>query len=112
MSYWVYLNRDGAPIGVERHREGGTYAKCGTDEGALNVTYNYSNTYSLMGFSLRDLDGKVAKDVISQLETLVELLGTKRYDDYWAPTPGNAGHALGILLKWAKANPDAVFEVS
>ena len=30
--------------------------------------------------------------------------------DYWAATPGNAGKALNILLKWAKQFPDATFK--
>ncbi len=28
---------------------------------------------------------------------------------YWAPTSGNAGYALNILLGWAKIHPDAVW---
>ena len=112
MSYDVYLKKDGKSVEVERHEEGGTYAIGGITKAELNITYNYSRIYSLVGFFLRELDGKFAKDVISELEILVRLLGTNLHEDYWAPTPGNAGHALSILLKWAKANPDAVFEVS
>jgi hypothetical protein len=30
-------------------------------------------------------------------------LGVECDDDYWKPTPGNAGYALSVLLSWAKA---------
>lgn len=113
VSYWVYLMKDGSVAEVERHEEGGTYQLGGTDDAALNITYNYSDVYQLFDFSIRDLHEKKAEEVIPKLEELVEKLGTRQYsDDYWAPTPGNAGYALSILLKWAKQHPDGVFEVS
>jgi len=85
---------------------------------------------------LRWLHGKTGRDTIGRLENAVELLGTNQYErtvdncdrcgfhtgigdgladpyskenrrhDYWAPTAGNAGYALNILLGWAKENPD------
>ena len=85
---------------------------------------------------LRWLHGKTGRDTIGRLENAVELLGTHQYErcvdncdkcgsrcgygeglsdpmlpenrrsDYWAPTAGNAGHALNILLGWAKENPN------
>ena len=82
------------------------------------------------------LYGKRAKDTIERLEKAVELLSTDQYvrtvdncvkcgfrtgvgkgladpysdenrrRDYWAPTPGNAGYALNILLGWAREHPE------
>jgi hypothetical protein len=117
MSHWVYLRKDGGmPVDVPRHEEGGTYALGGMDTAELNVTYNYSEVYAVIwdGKGLREmLDGQRAGDVASVLEQAVEKLGTRQYTrDYWAPTPGNAGYALSILLGWARENPDAIFEVS
>ena len=34
-----------------------------------------------------------------------------RRRDYWAPTPGNAGDALNILLEWAREFPKGVFTI-
>ena len=88
---------------------------------------------------LRWLHGKTGKDTIGRLENAVELLGTNQYTrtvdncdrcgfhigigdgladpfseenrrhDYWAPTAGNAGYALNILLGWAKENPNGTW---
>jgi len=109
MSYDVSLVGAGP---VERFMKGGTYALGGSTDAYLNITYNYSECYSLCGFSLRDLHGKKAIDTIEDLENAVEFLGTKKYAiDYWAPTPGNAGHALSVLLKWARQYPDGIWQV-
>lgn len=98
---------------VEAHTEGGTYAIGGLPRASLNITYNYGEVYSLFGFDVYStLHDRSAADCIPKLEKLVEKLGTRKYEkDYWAPTPGNAGHALSILLKWAKQYPNAVFRV-
>lgn len=113
MSYWVHLvDGDGRDVAVEPHREGGTYAPGGIGEARLNVTYNYAECYRLFDFSLRDLQGKRAGDTIDTLAPIVDRLGTQQYQrDYWAPTPGNAGHALCVLLAWARQHPDAIWEV-
>lgn len=110
MSYDVSLENAGL---VERFCEGGTYAIGGSDEPELNITYNYAEVYKLLNFSIRQLDGQKAAVMIPAMELVVNVLGTKKYEkDYWAPTPGNAGHALNILLGWAKQYPEAVFRVS
>ena len=115
MSFWVYLhNKEGKIVEVDNHTEGGTYSVFGTDNAELNITYNYSKHYyehlnNTQG--LRYLHEKKAKEVISDLERTVKILGTKRDNDYWNPTEGNAGYALNILLEWAKQNPDAIFIV-
>lgn len=120
MSYWVYLSDklDGEPLPVEHiEGEGGTYALEGTDKAEINITYNYSEAFHAVDPEypcLKDkLHGQRAADVTPWLEFMVGRLGTRQYkEDYWAPTPGNAGHALNILLGWARQHPDGVFEVS
>lgn len=116
MSWWVYLNgKDGEPVEVENHAEGGTYAIGGVPKAELNVTYNYSHHIKhATGWedSLWDLDGKTAEEVVGTLRDAVDQLGTEQADDYWNDTPGNAGHALSILLEWAEEYPEATFEVS
>lgn len=134
MSWWVYLRDHAAkptcdfgadsphacpvpcypPVDVERHAEGGTYALGGTSDAELNVTYNYGGHFTrALGGGFKDvLDDKRAGDVIPLLEGAVAMLGTERDGDYWNNTPGNAGHALSILLAWARQRPDAIFAVS
>ena len=113
MSYSISLLKDGKSVEVERHKEGGTYVMGGTIDAELSITYNYSEIYSLFDFTIRYVNGKTAKDVIDKMQEVVDKLGTDKYKrDYWAPTPGNAGYALLILLQWAKEYPDAVFNVS
>lgn len=118
MSYDISLHDDDGQILTVRHHEGegGTYAIGGSDAADLNITYNYGECYKLVfdNYSgLRDLlDGKRASDVLPILTRAVDRLGTRRYQDYWAPTPGNAGYALNILLDWARERPDAIFRVS
>lgn len=113
MSYWVYLkDAESNTVEVPRHQEGGTYVVGGICNAELNITYNYAKVYGRFDFSIRDLDGKWAGDYIEVMEKIVAVTGTARGDDYWEPTPGNAGYALSILLAWAKLHPDAVFGVS
>lgn len=118
MSYDISLHDDdGQILTVGRHEgEGGTYATGGSSEAELNITYNYGECYKLVFDDyggLRDLlDGKRASDMLPILTRAVDRLGTRQYQDYWAPTPGNAGHALNILLGWAREHPRAIFRVS
>lgn len=109
MSYDVSLEGAGP---VKRISEGGTQVLGGSTEAELNITYNYSEVYNLLGFNISQLNGQKAGDWIPELDALVSRLGTKQFTDYWAPTPGNAGYALSILLEWAKQYPDAIFRVS
>jgi len=90
---------------------------------------------------LKWLYGKTGETAIPILEKAVERLGTNQYErtvdncnkcgftcgvgdglsdpwaecnrrrDYWAPTPGNAGYALNILLEWAREFPKGVFTI-
>lgn len=109
------------PVEVALHQEGSTYVLGGSSEATIGITYNYGALFrdafpdpepeksNVLG---RLLDGKRAGDTIAMLETAVKGLGTTRDRDYWAATPGNAGHVLSILLRWAKQHPDAIFSVS
>ncbi len=125
MSWWVRLEKDGQNVEVDTHDEGGTYVVGGCDEAELNITYNYRGHFRDVGICLHEgdggenaddglfyLHGKLARDAIPHLEHAVKQLGTERDAAYWASTPGNAGHALSILLGWARQYPDAVFRVS
>jgi len=115
MSWDVTLMKDDLPVTVELHTEGGTQAIGGTTDAWLNVTYNYSPYYYKYldnDKSLNWLNGRKASDCIEQLQAAVMNLGTVRDPDYWKATPGNGGHALGILLRWARQHPDATFEVT
>lgn len=113
MSWWVSLSKEGKLVEVESHAEGGTYCLGGTVAADLNVTYNYSQFFfQCFGQNgLNWINGKKAKSVTKLLEKAVRKLGTKRDDNYWKRTPGNAGYALSILLKWAKQHPEAKFSV-
>lgn len=113
MSYVIKLidQETGQPAEVPCHKEGGIYPQEGGFEAELNITYNYSECYSLCQFNIRDLYGKTAKDTEEKLAQVVDFLGTHQYrNSYWAPTPGNAGHACSILLAWARQHPNAVWE--
>ena len=112
MSYWIYLEKDGKTVEVDNHSEGGTYVLGGTTEADMSVTYNYSMVTIPVGFRFSGLHDVSAADSIPTLERVVKELGTEQDDDYWAPTPGNAGYAANILLKWARQHPDAVWRVS
>ena len=116
MSWDVYLqDESGQAVEVPIHTEGGTIALGGEPTAVLNVTYNYSKHFSAAWDGLRfvpALNGKKAADVIALLERGVEKLGDEPDADYWAATPGNAGHALAILLGWARQHPSARFFVS
>lgn len=99
-------------VKVPRFTDGGTYPVGGTTEAELNITYNYGKYYWLcFEGGLRWLHGKQAGVTIERLERAVRLLGTTQDFDYWKPTPGNCGHALNILLGWARLHPNAVWEV-
>lgn len=113
MSFGINLiGEHGEPVEVEKHAEGGTFVLGGTTRASLNVTYNYSRFYSETidrDESIRWLYGKKASECIPRLKEAIGALGTEQDEDYWAATPGNAGYALSILLKWAEQHPDAEF---
>jgi len=113
MSHWISLvDKTGKLMTVEPFKEGGTHPIHGSTEADLNITYNYSQIYELFDFKIENLHGKKAIETIPILAILVQKLGTNKYKDYWAPTPGNAGYALSILLKWAGQYPNGIWKVS
>lgn len=115
MSYNICLRlpRTGVLATVPRQFEGGTIDIDGKEDADINITYNYSPFFKEhldLEQGIRCLYNKWAGDVISKLESAIKQLGTSTDTDYWKATPGNAGHALNILLYWAKMHPDCVFD--
>ena len=118
MSYSIALIRDNKPCEVTCHQEGSNIAIGGSTEATIDITWNYSFFfYNFLDSrkGIRWLYGKKAQRTIPRLEKAVEKLsgwiGDGVYEkDYWAPTFGNARHALEVLLDWAKQNPDGVWE--
>lgn len=119
MSYDIGLKdpTTGEVVEVARHEEGGTYAVGGCTDASLNITYNYSGLFRFFvdqEEGIRWLYGKTGEEVVPRLQSAIESL--EKIDkapwerDYWAPTSGNACHALKILLAWAEQHPTAVFE--
>ncbi len=109
MSYDIRLEGN---ITVPAHTEGGTYVLGGSGRADLNVTYNYGKFfYDVIDSELgiRWLYGKTGAETSERLADAVAILGTEQDDDYWASTPGNAGHALNVLLEWARLYPEAVW---
>lgn len=97
---------------VGRHWEGGSHPCTGSTRADLNMTYNYSEYFyrhidNEQG--IRWLCGKTGEECTPKLHAAIRELGTVQDDDYWKATPGNAGFALSILLKWAKQYPNAIF---
>lgn len=123
MSYSIYLKdkKTDNIVTVPEFCEGGTVmaevvdgklVPKGRRDADIDITYNYSKFYcdtidKKQG--IRYLYGKTGSEDIPILEKAIAALGTVRDPDYWKPTPGNAGHALAILLMWARLHPDAVF---
>ena len=115
MSYDIYfcdpVSKKRIELESPHFMRGGTYAIGGTTEMWLNVTYNYAKNYAPHKFSIRDLDGKTALDVMPELERVIAALGDDVSSNYWEATDGNAKRALVQLLTLAKMRPDAVIEV-
>lgn len=118
MSWWVHLSGEDGGILESRtvRSDGATIALGGEASCQLNVTYNYARPFAAVRFSLRGLEGRTIEETRDVLARAVERLGTQRTADYWDATPGNAGHALSILLRWADeffpTQPGAVWRVS
>lgn len=113
MSYDISLVKDGKPVTVDIHTEGGTYVLGGTTKAELNITYNYCKLFTQY-FDKKDgirwLYGRKARNTVRRLEKAVKALGTDQVSDYWRATKGNVGFALSILLKWAKQHMGATWE--
>lgn len=119
MSYDISLHdpTTGDVLPTEHFIEGGTRNMYGSNECSLNVTYNYSQVFILVDFQMRDLDGRTASETLPKLRATAEALIAGRphpplpYDDYWAPTPGNALAAIQRLIVFAETHPRGVWEV-
>jgi hypothetical protein len=98
---------------VDPHGEGGTRLYGGSTDATLNITTNYHKMFVkyLNKHGIWWLGGLEAEVTIESLQKAVNDLGTARDTDYWARTPGNAGHALSILLGWARKYPGGVWRV-
>jgi len=118
MSYDISLVKDGKTCEVNKYQKGGIIAIDGSTKADFTITYNYSfffHNFLDKRRGIRWLYGKTAKETTPRLEKAIDKLsgwvGDGIYEkDYWAPTFGNARHALEILLDWAKQNPDGVWE--
>ena len=84
----------------------------GTRECELSITYNYFGLFRLAGVDLHEYTGRRARETESELTRAVALLGTRQTPDYWAPTMGNAGHALNILLGWCREHGAGIWRGS
>ena len=115
MGSWIYLeDAEGNPVQVKTHKEGGTYVLGGSSDATMSITWNYSEYYYDTvdhEHGLRWINGKKAKDTLERLESALAKLGDNPASDYWARTEGNAGHALAILIGWAKQHPEAVWSI-
>lgn len=113
MGYDISLVDDnGDSVQVERFSEGGTQPVGGSETADINITYNYSRYFSDTideEEGIRWIYGRKLSEIEDVLEHSVKVLGTYRDEDYWLPTPGNAGAIIEILLRWAKDNPEATF---
>lgn len=121
MGWDIDLKKDGKTVQVKPHQTGsilqakmedGNLVPADTAEACCCLTFNYGQVYHLVGFNMDDMNGKKAKETTKHLSDAVEKLGTQRYDDYWAPTLGNAGAGLQTLLSWAEEHPDATWEIT
>ena len=120
MSYWVALQDEdtGKACVVPLFDDGGTRIAGGSTDAELNITYNYNECYRLVPelagekFGVDWLQGRRARSAVTMLDHVTRTLGDHTYQDYWAPTPGNASRAVAILLAWARLHPEATFHVS
>lgn len=100
--------------------EGSTYVIGGSDVAEVSLTYNYAETIAL-AFEAKVgrkfpgmaswLRGRFAVDTIPEMEAIRSVLPDEPSDaGYWAATPGNAGHAVALLLRMARQRPSAIWK--
>lgn len=112
MGWQMYLQKDGKTVTVPSFVEGGTILVDGDlvpepiTEATISITYNYAKY-----FNFGALNGYRAFDTITTFERAIDVLGSSPDKDYWASTPGNAGHMCSLLLSWARLHPDALWKV-
>lgn len=96
MSYSISIERDGKTLELpEPQTEGGTYAIGGSNLAKMDVTYNYSEL-----FSLANLDGFTVNDALPILAHKVAEWGVLPAPDYWAVDPRNVGYACYVVMTW------------
>lgn len=114
MGYDVYMvDENGNSVEVERFYEGETCPVGGCVIADIGIAYNYAEFfYDTIDkeIGIRWIYNRPMNECIERLETAISILGTDKDDDYWKATAGNAGHALKILLGWARNNPECHFE--
>lgn len=92
---------------------GSTYAKGGTYDLWLSVTYNYNEHYKKVfgEKGIRTIYGMSGKDSVPILKKAISLLEDDKeiVHDYYAPTEGNAKRALCNLLEMAKMGPAGIW---
>jgi hypothetical protein len=113
MGYDISLiGKDGESVQVDQFSEGGVQPVGGSTIADISITYNYSKFfYDTIDKEqgIRWIYGRPAGECIDRLKSAIDVLGTDKDEDYWKPTAGNAGHIIGVLLKWATAYPSCVF---
>ena len=113
MSWTAHLVENDETVEVKRHSEGGVLQVGGSTRAELSVTYNYSHHLAEgLGMHFPELDGLSASEVVGLLQEGIDLLGTKRAEDYWESTPGNAGAALATMADWSRQHPGAVWRIA
>lgn len=115
MSYDIYLidpvTKDTINLSDKHLLTGGTYARGGTTEAWLNITYNYAKHYATLGEKgIRTIYGMTGADSIPLLEKTISRLKNDTDEDYWEPTEGNAKQALLQLVALAKMRPDGIWQ--
>ena len=116
MGWDVYLKnaKTKETVKVPLHQEGSTFAVNGSEEAKVAMTFTYSAFFYEhidKDTGLEWLNGKTGLEVAPKLATAICKLGQTADANYWKSTPGNAGKALNVLLKWACLHPKAIFEV-
>ena len=100
---------------VKSHREGSNICVQGCNLASISVTFNYSWFYYKFfdkKNGLRFINKKTAKECIPLFKKFLKDMGNVApFENYWAPTPGNAAHIIKVLLEWAKQYPEAIFEI-
>jgi len=114
MSYDIYMlnpeTREPVQFEAPLDVRGGTYAMGGTTEAWLNVTYNYSRHYGIMGDKgIRTIYGMTGLDSLAVLDAAIAQLGDDTDPDYWKATEGNAKAALVNLRQIAALCPSAIW---
>lgn len=110
------VSKETVYLSESHHLAGGTLAVGGTREAWLNITYNYGGLFRkhLHTDGLAGLSGKTPDQMIPLLDKAIDVLGTYTSDNYWDPTPGNAGAALTALRQLARLvrldHPTAILE--